>query len=74
MPVLMAQKALRTHHAIMLVTTDPASVIDIPVFCAEAGYVLVSQEVMADRHLFGISRVGRNQPHCRANSRSSASP
>ena len=43
LPVLLARRALRTHPLIELQTTDPASVLDIPVFCAEAGYLISGQ-------------------------------
>ena len=38
LPVLLARRALKTHDRITLITTDPASVIDVPVFCAQQGY------------------------------------
>jgi tRNA 2-thiouridine synthesizing protein A len=36
--------------------TDPASVIDVPHFCAEAGYDLVEHSHVGDVHRFRIRR------------------
>jgi tRNA 2-thiouridine synthesizing protein A len=55
LPVLLARRALKTHPAITLITTDPASVIDIPVFCAEAGHTLAGQEETEGRWMFTIA-------------------
>lgn len=43
LPVLKARKrlhALATGEVLTLMTDDPAAVIDVPHFCAEAGHVL----------------------------------
>jgi len=45
LPVLRAQKKLRTMDAgevLEVHATDPASKTDMPAFCEEAGYALVS--------------------------------
>ncbi len=47
LPVLRAQKALRGQPAgarVRLTATDPASWVDVPHFCAEAGHRLLSAE------------------------------
>lgn len=47
LPVLKAQKrlrAMRTGQVLRLVATDPASWVDVPHFCAEAGHGLLSAE------------------------------
>ena len=47
LPVLKAKKRLKgmaSGAVLRLVTTDPAAVIDVPHFCAEAGHALVSDE------------------------------
>ncbi len=45
LPVLKARKRLRamvSGQVLRLIATDPAAVIDVPHFCAEAGHLLVS--------------------------------
>lgn len=47
LPVLRAQRALRglaTGQVLRLQTDDPAAVIDVPHFCAEAGHTLLKAE------------------------------
>lgn len=47
LPVLKARKRLKAMapgSLLRLVATDPAAVIDVPHFCAEAGHELVSTE------------------------------
>ena len=46
LPVLKAQRQLRqmeTGSILILLATDPASARDVPDFCREAGYDLLSQ-------------------------------
>ena len=38
LPVLMARRALKKHGEVILLTDDPASVLDVPVFCAQENY------------------------------------
>jgi tRNA 2-thiouridine synthesizing protein A len=38
LPVLMARRALKKHAEVTLLTDDPASVLDVPVFCARETY------------------------------------
>ena len=43
LPVLKARKRLQgiaTGEVLMLMTDDPAAVVDVPHFCAEAGHAL----------------------------------
>ena len=46
LPVLKARKrlqAMSSGQVLALVATDPAAVVDVPHFCAEAGHELVAQ-------------------------------
>jgi tRNA 2-thiouridine synthesizing protein A len=54
LPVLLARRALRQHGEIELITTDPASVLDVPVFCAEAGHALAHQAQAGEVFTFRI--------------------
>lgn len=45
LPVLRARKALQSMsngQTLLLIATDPAAVIDLPHFCAEAGHTLLT--------------------------------
>lgn len=47
LPVLKARKVLLSMQAgqvLRLVASDPAAIIDVPHFCAEAGHALLAQE------------------------------
>ncbi len=47
LPVLRARKrllAMAGGQVLRLIATDPAAVIDVPHFCAEAGHVLIGTE------------------------------
>lgn len=51
LPVLKARKALKsmeTGQVLAMLATDPAAVIDVPHFCAEAGHEFVAQTPEAD--------------------------
>jgi len=51
LPVLKARKALKSMEAgqvLAMLATDPAAVIDVPHFCAEAGHAFVSQSPAGD--------------------------
>ncbi len=51
LPVLKARKALlamQSGQVLRLVASDPAAVIDVPHFCAEAGHRLLAQEAADD--------------------------
>jgi tRNA 2-thiouridine synthesizing protein A len=59
LPVLKARKALNAMDAgqrLEVMTTDPLSVIDMPVFCAGAGHCIVSEEKRDGRFVFVIER------------------
>jgi tRNA 2-thiouridine synthesizing protein A len=51
LPVLKARKALlamQPGQVLRLAACDPAAVIDVPHFCAQAGHTLLAQEVAYD--------------------------
>jgi len=59
LPVLKARKILigmRRGETLEVVTTDPMSVVDMPVFCAQAGHTIVREEKQDDRFVFTIER------------------
>jgi len=59
LPVLKARKILigmRPGEVLEVVTTDPMSVVDMPVFCAQAGHVIVHEERHDSRFVFTIER------------------
>jgi tRNA 2-thiouridine synthesizing protein A len=52
LPVLKARKRLRgmaPGAVLRLLATDPAAVVDVPHFCAEAGHDLLGVEDLRDR-------------------------
>ena len=51
LPVLKARKRLQslaTGQRLLVLTDDPAAVIDIPHFCAEAGHTLAASDTSGD--------------------------
>lgn len=59
LPVLKARKRLESlvsGDVLILIATDPASVIDVPHFCGETGHALLSSEARDGRHVFRIRR------------------
>lgn len=51
LPVLKARKrllAMKTGEVLRLTASDPAAVIDVPHFCAEAGHRLLAQTPASD--------------------------
>lgn len=59
LPVLKARKrllALPPGGVLRLVATDPASIVDVPHFCAQAGHTLLDQAEDGPRHIFLIRR------------------
>jgi tRNA 2-thiouridine synthesizing protein A len=62
LPVLRAQKrlnALPSAAVLRLLSDDPAALVDIPHFCAEAGHLLVRRDDLADGgHSWLIRRSG----------------
>ena len=61
LPALLARRklvALAPGQTILVLASDPLSVVDIPHMCAEEGHVLIEQESGADHHRFLIRRGG----------------
>lgn len=59
LPVLRTRKRLAgmpPGSKLLVETTDPLSVIDIPAFCGENGHRLVKTEAMSGGHRFLIER------------------
>jgi tRNA 2-thiouridine synthesizing protein A len=59
LPVLKARKVLmmmQPGELLEVVTTDPMSVVDMPVFCARAGHRVVSEIKRDDDFVFLIER------------------
>jgi tRNA 2-thiouridine synthesizing protein A len=59
LPVLKARKvlmAMRPGEVLEVVTTDPMSVVDMPVFCAQAGHTIVREEKDDGGFVFTIAR------------------
>lgn len=59
LPVLKARKRLQGLSAgdiLHVHTDDPAAVVDMPHFCAEAGHALISSEAKGDGQLFVIRK------------------
>lgn len=59
LPVLRTQKLLRTMNAgerLVVHVTDPASTIDMPHFCNEAGHQLISLEQHDGLFIFEIEK------------------
>jgi len=70
LPVLKARKLLigmRPGEILEVVTTDPMSVVDMPVFCAQAGHTILREEKLDSlreekqdsRFVFAIERGNR---------------
>jgi tRNA 2-thiouridine synthesizing protein A len=59
LPVLKARKrlqALAPGDDLRVLADDPAAVIDIPHFCAEAGHSLIVSEDLGDAQLYVIRK------------------
>ena len=59
LPALMARRklaALPPHEVILVLASDPLSVVDIPHMCAEEGHMLIEKESAPDHHRFLIRR------------------
>jgi tRNA 2-thiouridine synthesizing protein A len=59
LPVLKARKrllGLTTGTELWVLTDDPAAIVDMPHFCAEAGHTLVSSETSGDAMLWVIRK------------------
>lgn len=61
LPVLKARKALKSladGSVLRLVADDPAAVVDVPHFCAEAGHALLAQEEVEGAQSYLIRKGG----------------
>jgi tRNA 2-thiouridine synthesizing protein A len=61
LPVLKARKALlsmASGERLEVITTDPMSVVDMPVFCAQAGHRIVVEEKRNHHFVFVIESAG----------------
>jgi tRNA 2-thiouridine synthesizing protein A len=59
LPVLKARKvliAMKPGEAVEVITTDAMSVVDIPVFCAQAGHIVLSETKLETGFAFVIER------------------
>lgn len=59
LPVLRARKRLQTMapgQVLRLVATDPAAVVDVPHFCAEAGHSLLAAQDEGAARVYLIRR------------------
>ena len=59
LPVLKARKLLigmRPGDTLEVVTTDPMSIVDMPVFCAQAGHAVIREDRREDGFVFVIER------------------
>ena len=59
LPVLKARKLLTTMRPgeiLEVVTSDPMSVVDMPVYCAQAGHIILREEKQGGRFVFAIER------------------
>lgn len=59
LPVLRTKKALAdmpTGHILKVITTDPSSEQDIPMFAKHTGNLLVGQEKLAGKWVFYLRR------------------
>ena len=59
LPVLKLRKKINTIEAgetVILISDDPASVVDVPHFCQEAGHILIDQFSDGDVQKFTVKR------------------
>ncbi|MET0170615.1 MAG: sulfurtransferase TusA family protein [Aliihoeflea sp.] len=59
LPVLKTRKRLqgmKEGQVLIVETTDPLAVIDVPAFCAEDGHRLASSEAVEGGHRFTIEK------------------
>ena len=59
LPVLKARKLLigmQPGEVLEVVTTDPMSIVDMPVFCAQAGHTILREERQDACFVFAIER------------------
>lgn len=61
LPVLKARKrlqSLNTGDRLRMRADDPAAIIDVPHFCAEAGHTLVESSEDGDTQIYVIEKAG----------------
>ena len=61
LPVLKARKRLKslpTGATLKILADDPAAVVDVPHFCAEAGHALLSQSDEQGHQIYVIRKGG----------------
>ena len=61
LPVLKLRKrigALAPGDEVRLIATDPAAVIDVPHYCAEAGHELMRTEEAGEATVYVVRKVG----------------
>ena len=61
LPVLKARKrlqALETGQILQVLADDPAAIVDVPHFCAEAGHALISQGSDGPNQIYLIRKGG----------------
>lgn len=61
LPVLKARKRLRTMPAgsvLRVLADDPAAIVDMPHFCAEAGHELIGHEEATGHQVYLIRKSG----------------
>ncbi|MEO1733695.1 MAG: sulfurtransferase TusA family protein [Pseudomonadota bacterium] len=61
LPVLKARKrlqALPNGALLKMMADDPAAIVDVPHFCAEAGHALVEQTDMTSHQVYVIRKGG----------------
>lgn len=59
LPVLKARKRLKSMApgtVLRLLANDPAAIVDVPHFCAEAGHALIGQEEAEDHQIYLIRK------------------
>jgi len=59
LPVLKARKrlmALQPGEVLRIQTDDPAAIVDVPHFCAEAGHDLLDMQQSGDSHVFEVRK------------------
>ncbi|KIC44789.1 MAG: sulfurtransferase TusA family protein [Ruegeria sp.] len=59
LPVLKARKRLKSMPAgavLRVLADDPAAIVDVPHFCAEAGHTLLAQEQDSDHQVYVIRK------------------
>ncbi len=62
LPVLKARKRLKAMHGgqvLRLLADDPAAVVDVPHFCAEAGHAYLGVDEVEDARAFFICAARR---------------